>query len=1512
MGHDTRDLPRPRRRSTKGKFGHGHVGVPKDHDDKMTSRITQFIDPLNLQVISLEIRSLSWTLANHKCDEVKEIWEPLARFYAMFARRCTSLDRMALDVLTQAYVRLKTTLKLGGYRLSASTKATAVSTVFTILAQKAQSVGCLNEAVVFYQKSMASIPSDHPVLMATCRCRIASLYLESLTEHSTIDLSAISNSVSEASRCMGQLLKGSQTELDELIIESAKLKKTVINIIRESQGDKHPQEMEQDIQLSEFVRQFVRVLCRYIGQPLNSTSKNETTAQSEASFQSRLCRFHSIVTSAIDSIILIGKLSLGGEVHRWETGLAGYSDCLTLLNFLRRADLADGAETRKPLGYVRLSNLYWSRYLKLKETNGTKEEQISTLEHCIAILQDSPTPERYEGFLDYKLERLGSLYLDAGHVSKALSAFRSSVSANIDAGVLADAVRDAETMPIWRILKNRNGSGFTLHRALGHYIKLNWRSGNSKFVMDDVELSHTQRAIFLESQLLTVMDLVVSKPNEDYMEKLSVIVRTMMELYPADKHPTRRARVCLQAVRFALNSPGRLDEDLFKAVIRESEGILASGIGHAEDEGLALYRPSIWATLHFFCALCFGHLRRHDVEVVIQGWLAVSQECKSWDDVCARIEEPSAWIAQCQTVVDYLEVRGYWRLRLSALSALARILELGEAHLTDFISCLTHLGLQYCRLGFVRKAAAVLSKARSSIKEGEVKPAVLLRWHLAFAELAIDIGNPSLAWETLNLGRSLFDRQVEGTANTDFHNRTRWERLVADATTIYSRLCLCVGDLWNAISFARLSVKMNNRIWVRLDRYSGHIRSKMKIATPESTSDGENIDERLSRMSLNIDQESQLYREGCIYWEHFSSYFSSLLHLSRLSSRYGLYQDTIYFADQALESAMGIGSGSSVTLARAFLGEQYILSGDVEKGRSLLDTAIHEASTQDISRDIVAFYARISALQQEIVEFEENEQQPTLLAHEAFEKLSAMATEEQQLDVIDFLGQKMDELTIEAGLQLTRPEQQTPAEATVSKNEAVTDSSLLRLRGTITRQEAVMLLLAGETSRASTALAEAETYPRGDADEVSDILMRAKLLIMKAADKLSSHAIYCVLPESTYSLPSVQDPVSHTPQSGGVAKTRRARTRAAVSRRAKSPTNHPGGKGRVSAQDEYSIFLAAAGDMLMGSAERVMRYGSTTDNYQLSHLLSQIQLMQSATDTAPASSMSFLLRAIIESAFIRADKQLAQGFDPLRWPVLLEGPKGTSSFEEDLITQCVEKLPTDWNVVSLTLSSDHNEMIITRLQSGEEPFVLRLPLKRSDSEGTEEDEAFGFEEGKAEITEIIHLANRSAHDTRAHSSGREAKKEWWANREFLDNRIRDFLKNIESLWFGGFRGVFSPKSPNKKLLATFSSSFEKILNKHLPSRRQLGKQKQPHLKVDSAVLDLFTKLDNLDNEEGSEDLVMDLLYFVVDILQFHGERNAYDEIDFDQMVVEVMDAIKAYAEANSRQDCQRDEHTILV
>lgn len=243
----------------------------------------------------------------------------------------------------------------------------------------------------------------------------------------------------------------------------------------------------------------------------------------------------------------------------------------------------------------------------------------------------------------------------------------------------------------------------------------------------------------------------------------------------------------------------------------------------------------------------------------------------------------------------------------------------------------------------------------------------------------------------------------------------------------------------------------------------------------------------------------------------------------------------------------------------------------------------------------------------------------------------------------------------------------------------------------------------------------------------------------------------------------------------------------------------------------------------------------------------------------------------------------------------------------------IDIIPKNWTAISIALSDSRNELSITRLQAGHSPFVLRLPLGRNNSIDADE-EVFGFEQGHSELLEIIELANESCHDTRDITT-KEGKTAWWEERQALDARLRDLLENIEKVWLGGFTGVFSQHARRSDLLARFQKSFQNILDKHLPSRRKTGKRNtSPRISLDSRILDLFIGLGDTSFEDCdfSEPLT-DLLYFVVDVLQFHGELNAYAEIDFDSIVVETHDALRAYHEAvHSTREINEGRHTILI
>jgi separase len=245
----------------------------------------------------------------------------------------------------------------------------------------------------------------------------------------------------------------------------------------------------------------------------------------------------------------------------------------------------------------------------------------------------------------------------------------------------------------------------------------------------------------------------------------------------------------------------------------------------------------------------------------------------------------------------------------------------------------------------------------------------------------------------------------------------------------------------------------------------------------------------------------------------------------------------------------------------------------------------------------------------------------------------------------------------------------------------------------------------------------------------------------------------------------------------------------------------------------------------------------------------------------------------------------------LQWPVIAKESSDKPysltwiQFQEDF----VDILPRAWTAVSISLNDAEDELLLTRYRTGQSPFILRLPMARHKSRDLDE-EIFDFHAGKREMLEIIELANFSAHDAR-HMSVKGAKTQWWAEREALDKRLAELLVNIENIWLGGFRGVFAQQRREQNALVKFQKELQKILSRHLPSRQ--GRSQGKPLAFDSRIIELFTGLGDPSAEEiDLDEPLMDLMYFVVDILQFNGEKCAYDEIDFDSVSFLIIIAYK--------------------
>lgn len=460
-------------------------------------------------------------------------------------------------------------------------------------------------------------------------------------------------------------------------------------------------------------------------------------------------------------------------------------------------------------------------------------------------------------------------------------------------------------------------------------------------------------------------------------------------------------------------------------------------------------------------------------------------------------------------------------------------------------------------------------------------------------------------------------------------------------------------------------------------------------------------------------------------------------------------------------------------------------------------------------------------------------------------------------------------------------------------------------------------------------------------------------LVGQAMELVTQDPVFSVLQDSTLSFPAI---TSHGKMEGSSMST-------SVKRSPQKGSRSVPVLDDASSSDVFSLLCRAQTHLLeaqsvanvTGDSRSVQKICGLLQNTVILLSAAKDRLPEGATTYGHATYSTEMARNVTwrrERKAALADRSL-KSEDAGQWPAPLPTPEnrrasfGTATDLAHFQHDYVDIVPASWTVVSLSLSDDRRDLCIARLRPHAVPFVVRLPFERAslnsqhDSAGGDQDDDdghFSFARGRDELLDIVRRSDALCHDKRDFSV-RGARSAWWAERTDLDARLGAFLRRVESVWLGGFRGVLSSSTYRfpegsgqaEELLMRFGNAFTaNVLNKFLPSRRVVpSRSRPPHaatkgskpaaattsgpanrVALDASVLELFVNLgdprqsvhgyDDEEETEGGdgdgdlEDLIGDLLYFVVDVLQLNGERNAYDEIDFDAMVIATMDCLAAY------------------
>ena len=1123
----------------------------------------------------------------------------------------------------------------------------------------------------------------------------------------------------------------------------------------------------------------------------------------------------------------------------------------------------------------------------------------------------------------------------------------------IQAGALEAVAATASTKPLsvaWSASRNTISLSRILRTLLLRALR-DAAGAKTTLGFDDDQLEPAERGAILELQLQYTIEVASKTKYHSVLQcVLPEVLRRLSKIYGASEFPVRRARVVIMAFKLRESHPEMTPPHLFK-IWHDCAALDEGDLG--DDNGLRTYARDLNASLAVARAFADGQPTIEDLESTLLDWQLIADSSDTHQALCDKIDDPLALVQQLKSIAAYLGMLGEDGVQLATQRLLVRIQQLHNDTPSTIRAGLVGLAVKYLDLGLSEKAGNILAQTQIFLLQEEVSGLVKLEFHVAYADYLLFIDNLDKCRASLDEARKL--RSDLAPDQISRGERRQYELLHAHVYLVQSKYMLDIGSPHDALAAAKRSVMVLNGIWFSCERATGRAKPELVVDTGgPSESNIDTLAKGVSKLQL-IPKEGSISmtvpeqnRKGAAFWAIVPLLSKALMHLSDMYTHHGLFNEADYYSERAIGIAESVGSIVVLSRTRSHRARLLTLAGRLNDA----ELCLAQDRTQDSATTSLAAIERCIAKAE--IRVKEDSLKEALALYEEAESMLEDLNSDAYLTKIERFDKEAGEMKqCIAGLSLVNIAAQAvstgsttkeikkagrkPAKAAALKRLGATSamrpkatrqpeppekrpsstcSVHSKLKTNILLSKALVGVRLGHDFEAT--LMETEQVRCSTSASLQRRQLQHERLMRKATEALEMDVIFNILAESTVSFPALINPDRRPPDAialhPGLVRPAEASKLVVVK------TSTKPDKKKAGSEFVFWDLLDSARDCLMKGHAPGVQFHGTAQIHKECALLSNATLLLSAIPQSRASNALNPVREGLtidlprvrawqsEREAIVADGIATINTDLLTWPEpnSVASPKGitTANFQE----QYIDILPSSWTAVSLCLSEDASELYIARYRSDQSPLILRLPFSRHKLDGMEE-EAFDYHKGKAELQEIIGLSNYSCHSS-GDLEAKGAKTNWWSEREALDRRLHELLINIENIWFGGFRAVFSWRARQTDLLARFQKSFDEILHRYLPSRKA-GKGRNETLMLDDKVLDLFTGLGN--DQKGAIDLdesIADLLYFVVDMLQFNGERNAYDEIDFDSMAIDVLDALRAYHEACA--DSNKGAHHLVL
>ncbi|KAJ9652902.1 separin protein [Neophaeococcomyces mojaviensis] len=1147
---------------------------------------------------------------------------------------------------------------------------------------------------------------------------------------------------------------------------------------------------------------------------------------------------------------------------------------------------------------LRLSNLYWRAHLHPKAGQDSHEQAIELAQRSISALDNMPVEDLSQAALGPRLEKLASMQTLAGKPIDARKSLGRAIHHYIASQALSDAVEVALSKRSVEVWTDQTSVAFQLGRALRAYnASFEPENSTTAGIFDTKDAPDFHRAVLLSYQILhSVKKAAGSSATAELIE----CAKSVIKLASACQYRVWCLRF-ISSLTTRLIKGDALDVPQ-KFVVNQ---LIEDIIPEKSDEDspfLKQYGTALESLLYIQQLLLMGQANLQQIKYQLGALQRVVSSCSSEADLAEVIDDANCLNEVLRACTAIALALSDVEVQSLCLTIRLHLLKVGADHdLEEVGSC--HAQLAQCQIRMGHMSAAKNSLA--TVGQTATSNGLPLEVFLTTAEFHLAASDLDQCERLLNNARAKFWKLWSQESGLSSNKQIERDSVIARGAFLASNLAFRQGNLQLAAQYARQAAKISISIWAALSKRVSEASSTKHDLTISTLADD------LSQLNLNSKRMVDVtHPEGARYWPYLDMHARSLRHMAEMMAHSGLYDDAVSFWEKLKNLASTIPQAASRLSPAGSLALLLAKSGKVDSATELLSMGPPPDSEGSVAEMLshVEALALIGHLEQAKRFLQQIPLQLTTCTEGSD---SAPQEDVKPTKPVSKARRGLSKPKAISG-PAKRRDNGKPDVARTPKTEAIKTNmdavhslvSFDQLLVEDRRRALVTMFLSSASSNGH--VRDCESIPSGmylgAQFLVHEQFAKAKTLLTSAWQELCADSMASLLTESAVAVPS-RAPPPHR-------KGRVSFLQGSEKEGQKSPEY-------ASEQSDAVISirqkLCLARRIVEVLQEERQQYCPTDMIHALVTMEARIDLL--LTTMSPpftTSSTELVLKAsqpkdiALQRERIISDAEAAtQDRAALsKWPEASLNAIGVASTVDPKLFQ---KIPSSWSIVSLTLSEDGDELLVSKVVSDRSPFLVRIPLHRSnEGEGSKE---FVYEDARTEMKNIINNANSSSHDMRG-TSDRATRAEWHAGREKLDCQLGTLLENIENVWLGGFRGVVAPQAFSKKLVKQFGTALEQSLDNHLPSRQKGGITPEKKIHIHEHILEIFLGLGSPDDND-LDDAIMDLLYFVVDILQFNGEKNAYDEIDWDAMLVDILDAIRTFHEAQSCAP-QQGLHTILV